>query len=132
MSFASVDFIIFFIVVLVGVLIIQKFFSKRVKEVFLLLASYFFYGYWDWRFSFLLLFITISSYFTAKYKDKKGIYILGIIIPLIALGFFKYFNFFLESISSIIGHDLGVLNIILPVGISFYTFQALSLLRDLL
>ena len=130
MSFASIDFLIFFIVVILGTLIIQKFFSKRVKEVFLLLASYFFYGYWDWRFCFLLLFVTISSYFTAKHKDKKGIYIIGIVIPLIVLGFFKYFNFFLGSVSSIIGHDLGLLNIILPVGISFYTFQALSYVID--
>ncbi len=130
MSFASIDFLIFFIVVILGTLIIQKFFSKRVKEIFLLLASYFFYGYWDWRFCFLLLFVTISSYFTAKHKDKKEIYILGIVIPLVVLGFFKYFNFFLDSVSSIIGHDLGILNIILPVGISFYTFQALSYVID--
>ncbi len=130
MSFASIDFIIFFIVVIVGTLIIQKFFSKRVKEVFLLIASYFFYGYWDWRFCFLLMFVTISSYFTAKYKDKKGIYVLGIVIPLVVLGFFKYFNFFLTSFSNIVGHNLGVLNIILPVGISFYTFQALSYVID--
>ncbi len=130
MSFASIDFIIFFIIVILGTYIIQKFFSKRVKEVFLLLASYFFYGYWDWRFCFLLLFVTISSYFTAKYKDKKGVYVIGIVVPLVVLGFFKYFNFFLGSISGIIGHDLGVLNIILPVGISFYTFQALSYVID--
>ena len=122
MSFASIDFLIFFIVVILGTLIIQKFFSKRVKEVFLLLASYFFYGYWDWRFCFLLLFVTVISYWTAKKQDKKIMYITGIVIPLVVLGFFKYFNFFLDSVSGIIGHNLGVLNIILPVGISFYTF----------
>ncbi len=130
MSFASIDFIIFFIVIILGILIIQKFFSNRVKEIFLLLASYFFYGYWDWRFCFLLLFVTVSSYFTAKYKDKKCFYIIGIIIPLVVLGFFKYFNFFLDNVSIIIGHNLGTLNIILPIGISFYTFQALSYVID--
>ena len=76
MSFASIDFIIFFIVVILGTFIIQRYFSKRVKEYFLLIASYFFYGYWDWRFCFLLLFVTIISYWTAKKKDKKIIYIL--------------------------------------------------------
>ncbi len=130
MSFASIDFIIFFAVVIIGTLIIQKFFSKRVKECFLLIASYFFYGYWDWRFCFLLLFVTVISYWTAKKQDKKIMYITGIVIPLVVLGFFKYFNFFLDSVSGIIGHNLGVLNIILPVGISFYTFQALSYVID--
>lgn len=130
MSFASIDFIIFFAIVIIGTIIIQKFASKRVKEIFLLIASYFFYGYWDWRFCFLLLFVTVISYWTAKKKDKKIMYITGIVIPLVVLGFFKYFNFFLDSVSGIIGHDLGVLNIILPVGISFYTFQALSYVID--
>ena len=130
MSFASIDFIIFFVIVIIGTIIIQKFFSKRVKEYFLLISSYFFYGYWDWRFCFLLLFVTVISYWTAKNKDKKVMYIIGIVIPLVVLGFFKYFNFFLDSVSGIIGHKLGVLNIILPVGISFYTFQALSYVID--
>lgn len=75
MSFASIDFLIFFAVVLGGTAIIERHFPQRVKECFLLLASYFFYGYWDWRFCFLLLFVTISSYFTAKYAQYIYIYI---------------------------------------------------------
>lgn len=130
MSFASVDFLAYFAVVLIGTTLIEGFFSGRVKECFLLLASYYFYGYWDWRFCFLLFFVTLSSYFTAKYAQYIYIYITGIIIPLAVLGFFKYFNFFLGSASAIIGKDLGALRIILPVGISFYTFQALSYVID--
>ena len=130
MSFASIDFIVFFIIVLGGTAFIERRFQARTKEIFLLLASYFFYGYWDWRFCFLLLFVTAASYMTAKYTRNRLIYITGIVIPLIVLGFFKYFNFFLSSVSGILGKDIGSLRIILPVGISFYTFQALSYVID--
>lgn len=130
MSFASFEFVIFFFCIIVGTLFIQNRFSDRVKEIFLLIASYFFYGYWDWRFCFLLLFVTISSYFTARNVQKKLFYILGILIPLIVLGFFKYFDFFLSSVSVIIGNNWQLLRIVLPVGISFYTFQALSYVID--
>ncbi|MBQ6268248.1 MAG: MBOAT family protein [Clostridia bacterium] len=130
MSFASIDFLIFFAVVLSGTVIIDKLFPQRVKEFFLLAASYFFYGYWDWRFCFLLLFVTVSSYFTAKYSHLKPVFITGVVVPLAVLGFFKYFNFFLGSAAAIVGKELGALRIILPVGISFYTFQALSYVID--
>lgn len=130
MSFASVSFIVFFVCVLTGTAFIERHFSGRVKECFLLAASYFFYGYWDWRFCFLLLFVTASSYFTAKFAQNRLAYVIGIVIPLVVLGFFKYFNFFLSSASALIGRDIGSLKIILPVGISFYTFQALSYVID--
>ncbi len=129
MSFASVEFLLFFLFVLIGATAIGHF-SHRYVEVFLLVASYFFYGYWDWRFCFLLLFITVSSYFTARYSENKAMYVIGIVLPLTVLGFFKYFNFFLESFASLIGRELGTLQIILPVGVSFYTFQALSYVID--
>lgn len=130
MSFASVDFIVFFTCVLGGTALIERRFSPPVKEGFLLLASYFFYGYWDWRFCFLLLFVTAVSYFTAKSAKNKAAFIIGVAVPLVVLGFFKYFNFFLSSAAAVMGKDIGVLRIILPVGISFYTFQALSYVID--
>ena len=130
MSFASVEFFIFFVVVLSGTAIIERHLSHRVKECFLLLASYFFYGYWDWRFCFLLLFVTTVSYFSARYSYRKFVYITGVVVPLVVLGVFKYFDFFLTSLSSIAGKDMGALRLILPVGISFYTFQALSYVID--
>lgn len=130
MIFCSIDFVIFFIVVLGTTIIIERKLSPKWKELFFLAASYFFYGYWDWRFCFLLLFVTLISYFTAKKIHNKWMFILGVVVPLVVLGVFKYFNFFLSSAATIIGHDLGALKIILPVGISFYTFQALSYVID--
>ena len=130
MSFASIGFFVFFAVVLVTTWLLEKLGKIRAKEVFLLLVSYFFYGYWDWRFCFLLLFVTITAFFTAKATGNRLILSIGIIVPLLVLGFFKYFNFFLSSFSAMIGEELGTLAIILPVGISFYTFQALSYVID--
>lgn len=130
MSFATIDFLIFFAVVLGGTAILERRAPKRFKELFLLIASYFFYGYWDWRFCFLLLFVTVISYFTARYSKYKALFAVGVITPLAVLGVFKYFDFFLSSFSAVIGRDIGALRIILPVGISFYTFQALSYVID--
>ena len=130
MSFASPVFIAFFAVVLAGASLLQRRRSSRPRQVFLLLASYFFYGWWDWRFCFLLLFVTAASYLTAMAKDNKTAYTAGIVVPLAVLGFFKYFNFFLSSAAALLGRPLGTLRIILPVGISFYTFQALSYVID--
>lgn len=130
MTFATVDFIIFYSIVLGSTAIIERRLSSKWKEAFLLAASYFFYGYWDWRFCFLLLFVTIVSYVTAKAQNDKRALVIGIAVPLIVLGIFKYFNFFLSSAAAIIGRDIGALKIILPVGISFYTFQALSYVID--
>ena len=130
MSFASLDFIVFFLVVLVAVAFLQRCKTPFYKELFLLAASYFFYGYWDWRFSFLLLFVTVCAYVTALFVQKKAAFVAGVTIPLVVLGIFKYFNFFLDSFSAMIGKELGTLAIILPVGISFYTFQALSYVID--
>ena len=125
MVFTSPVFIVFFIIVLLGTLIIQKFSHEQTKQIFLLIASYFFYGWWDWRFCFLLLFVTVASYLTALCSKNKLAYFTGVIVPLIVLGIFKYFNFFLEALGV-----TSTLKIILPVGISFYTFQALSYVID--
>lgn len=128
MIFTSLAFMVFFVVVLAGVSLIQKFqYSDRAKHYFLLFASFFFYGWWDWRFCFLLLFVILSSYVSALYCWKKPVFILGVSVPLIVLGVFKYFNFFMDSLSL---HAFSSLQIILPVGISFYTFQALSYVID--
>ena len=130
MSFASISFLVFFVVVLTVTTVIERLFSNRVKECFLLVASFFFYGWWDWRFCFLLLFVTVSSYITARYSYRRVFYIIGIVVPIIVLSFFKFFNFYVNSFSYIIGKDIGALGIILLVGISFYTFQALSYVID--
>ncbi len=106
-------------------------------------ASYFFYGCWDWRFLGLILFITLVSYAVGhmakvrppESRDRKLALALGIVASLLVLGVFKYFNFFADSFedfASLIGLTAGsvTLDIILPVGISFYTFQAISYMVD--
>jgi alginate O-acetyltransferase complex protein AlgI len=111
-------------------------FSKqKLRHVILLIASYIFYSWWDWRFCFLMIILTIVSFFSAiqidKHPENKLFIFVGVIIPLTILGIFKYFNFFISSFVEIFGiRYVNSLNIILPVGISFYTFQSLSYTID--
>ena len=107
------------------------------QNVLLLVASYVFYCSWDWRFAFLITFTSASSFFTALLIEKgqagsrKFWAALNIIINLCILGFFKYAGFFVDSFKALAGLfgwtiTGPAIQIILPVGISFYTFQALS------
>lgn len=112
--------------------------SSRKQNILLLCASYFFYGWWDWRFLSLIFFSSLIDYYvgiglskTTVPNKRKLLLLTSIIVNLGFLGFFKYFNFFAESFSeafTLLGSsiELSRLNIILPVGISFYTFQSLS------
>ena len=115
----------------------------RGQNIFLLVASYVFYGYWDWRFNFLLLTSTVVNFWVGQrihasndQKQKKFLLFISVAVSLGILGFFKYFNFFIDSAASLlatIGFEphLPVLRIILPVGISFYPFQTLSYSIDI-
>jgi alginate O-acetyltransferase complex protein AlgI len=115
----------------------------RQQNLFLLFASYFFYGYWDWRFTSLLLISTVVDFFVGRnvylssdHKKRKLLLIISIATNLGILGFFKYFNFFVDSAGIFLatfGLDphAPVLRIILPVGISFYTFQTMSYTIDI-
>jgi D-alanyl-lipoteichoic acid acyltransferase DltB (MBOAT superfamily) len=117
--------------------------NLRQQNILLLVSSYFFYACWDYRFLFLLVFSTLLDYFTgikiyeAKNKRSKKFWLwLSIGVNLGFLGAFKYYNFFAASFSdglSLLGikANLGTLNVILPVGISFYTFHGLSYVLDL-
>ncbi len=117
--------------------------NHKIQNALLLVSSYFFYACWDWRFLFLLMFSTLLDFFTAlKMQDasskkiKKFWFWLSIIINLGFLGVFKYYNFFTENFAEMISH-LGLkvnpwtLSVILPVGISFYTFHGLSYVIDI-
>jgi len=138
MLFNSIVFLTFLLVVFP----IYHFLSKKYQNAFLLVVSYVFYGYWDWRFCSLLLISTIVDFFVAKKMDnitdqrkRKLLLSISIITNLGILGFFKYFNFFVDSFVdsfSYFGANLDFLhiNIILPIGISFYTFQTLSYTFD--
>jgi len=110
----------------------------KVQNGLLLAASYLFYGWWDWRFLSLIVFSSFIDYIigiqlskTAVRRDRRLLLVVSICMNLGFLGFFKYFNFFAESFAdafTLMGKSIAPtrLNIILPVGISFYTFQTLS------
>ena len=142
MLFNSINFAIFLPIVF----ILYWFATKgnlRLQNILLLVSSYFFYACWDWQFMFLLIFSTLLDYFTgikiheAKNQRKKLFWLwLSIGINLGFLGVFKYYNFFAASFAdglSLLGlkANLGSLQVILPVGISFYTFHGLSYVLDL-
>ncbi len=114
----------------------------KIQNGLLLSSSYFFYACWDWRFVFLLMFSTFLDYFiglkifkSKQLKTKKIWFWVSIIINLGFLGVFKYFNFFSESFSALFSKvgftvDPITINVILPIGISFYTFHGLSYIID--
>ena len=142
MLFNSINFAIFLpIVFILYWFVANK--NLKLQNILLLLASYFFYACWDWRFLFLLVFSTSLDYFTGikifdtQIKRRKLFWLwLSIFINLGFLGIFKYYNFFAESFADglrLLGvnADLGSINVILPVGISFYTFHGLSYVLDL-
>lgn len=142
MSFNSFEFLIFLPVVFVLYWFV---FNKNLKTQngLLLLASYIFYGWWDWRFLFLLIFSTALDFYTglriadAKTERIKKIWLYSsITINLGFLGFFKYYNFFIENwvlAFKSIGYTMNpwTLSIVLPIGISFYTFHGLSYVIDI-
>ncbi len=116
--------------------------TNRGKVLFLVLVSYLFYSYWDWRFSILILFSTLVDFVIARklestqqVKSRKWLLGVSLFVNLGVLAFFKYFNFFIDSFKNLI-EQLGFeyspwyLNVLLPVGISFYTFQTLSYTID--
>lgn len=135
MLFNSLEFAIF---LPIAFLLYWFVFNRKVRwqNLFVVVASYIFYGWWDWRFLFLIAFTSFCSWGSGllihKYRETptaKLCHVLNIVLNLAILGVFKYYNFFVSSFSKLfsLGHADGLLlHIILPVGISFYTFQALS------
>lgn len=141
MLFNSLEFFIFLPIVFALYWAIG---NNRIKQQNLLIAvaSYIFYGWWDWRFLFLILFSSLVDYTIGlklcsedKSDKRKFLLWISICVNLGFLGFFKYYNFFIDSLVdsfTFFGGQLSIntLNIILPVGISFYTFQTLSYTID--
>lgn len=142
MLFNSINFAIFLPIVFVLYWYVTKG-NLKSQNILLLISSYFFYACWDWRFLFLLVFSTLLDYYTGiKMSDaknetnKKFWFWLSIFVNLGFLGVFKYYNFFVESFANVIsGFGLKVnpasLDVILPIGISFYTFHGLSYVIDI-
>lgn len=141
MLFNSLDFALFLPIVFILYWFV---FCRNLKmqNLLIVVASYVFYGWWDWRFLSLIFFSTLIDYFIGRallYQDKthyrKLLLWTSILVNLGFLGFFKYYNFFIDNFIlafSLLGKpiQLNSLNIILPVGISFYTFQTLSYTID--
>jgi len=141
MLFNSLDFAIFLpIVFFLYWFVAQK--NLKLQNALIVLASYVFYGWWDWRFLSLIIFSTVIDYLVGqklrseeKQSKRKVLLWTSILVNLGFLGFFKYYNFFIENFVdafSLFGIHINAnsLNIILPVGISFYTFQTLSYTID--
>lgn len=143
MIFNSVEFFIFLVI---SYLLYWKVFQKHLKaqNLFLLIISYIFYGWWDYRFLSLIFLSTVVDYFvgqqiyaqTQQHKRKQWLWV-SVVFNIGLLGFFKYFNFFVDSwvdMAALMGYHIKstwTLRIILPVGISFYTFQTMSYAFDI-
>lgn len=141
MLFNSLDFAVFFPIVFFLYWIIAK--HLKLRNIFILVASYVFYGWWDWRFLFLIAISTLVDFYVGKLlynteakSKRKQLLFISLFVNLGFLIYFKYTNFFIETFVDsfrLFGQELEVstLNIILPVGISFYTFQTLSYTIDI-
>ena len=135
MTFDSREFLIFFAVVFAAWMLI-RYLNRPVRNGFLLVASYFFYGFWSPPFVLLLMTSTVVDFFLgraiAASDDKarrKQLVGVSVIVNLGILGFFKYFDFFIDSALMVLPEGsfaAPALEVILPVGISFYTFQSMS------
>ncbi|PZX55511.1 hypothetical protein LV84_02650 [Algoriphagus ratkowskyi] len=142
MLFNSLDFAVFLPIVFVLYwFVLGK--NLKAQNILIVASSYLFYGWWDWRFLALIAFSTLVDYFVgiqlynAKASShRKLLLILSLLINIGLLGFFKYYNFFLDNFVDafiVLGMPIkdNTLNIILPVGISFYTFQTMSYSIDI-
>jgi len=136
-SFVSRDFALLLLVVLALLVMVRP---VRWRKAIVLGASCVFYGYWDWRFLAMIIFVTVLDYAIALRmadspdpRRRKALLVLSLVVNLGLLAVFKYFNFFIGSLGLLLaplGWQLATLQIILPVGISFYTFETLSYVID--
>jgi D-alanyl-lipoteichoic acid acyltransferase DltB (MBOAT superfamily) len=140
MLFTTVTFVLFYILVAATYFALAP--RYKAQNLVLLLASYVFYGFWDWRFCGLLLASTTVNFVSALIIDstdhekrRKLAATFAIVVSLGILGFFKYFNFFADQLAAVLqmfglGGSHATLKIVLPVGMSFYTFKEISYIID--
>ena len=141
MLFNSIEFLFFLPIVFLLYWFVFK--NRQWQNLLIVVASYVFYGWWDWRFLFLIALTSFCSYasgvlmerYEGRRRQQRYVSAANIVLNLLILGLFKYFNFFVESLNGLflamgLHLDWVTLNIVLPVGISFYTFQALSYTID--
>ena len=140
MLFPTMAFGLFFLVVFTVAWSLER--ENWRRKAFLVLASWVFYGWWDWRFVGLLIASATMNWAVAELIDKsesrgarRGWLTLGVVLNLGVLGVFKYYGFFMEQLAAALDllhlhRDLPLLQIVLPIGISFFTFQGVSYLID--
>jgi alginate O-acetyltransferase complex protein AlgI len=137
MRFTSLHFFAFFAVVILGLLVIRR---NETKLSWLLLAGAFFYGYFDWHFLALIGFTSLFDFWmgirigAAQGALRKRLLVIDITVNLGILFIFKYLNFFLDSAARVLepmGMQVATLNILLPIGISFFVFEAMSYCIDI-
>ncbi len=143
MLFNSIEFVLFFPIVLIFYWGVFNRKPVKVRNIFLLLASYLFYGWWDYRFLGLIALSTLVDFYCGKFifqaKSKQvrlSFFLTSLFVNLGVLFFFKYYGFFARELTALFNNwgyqvHTSTLNIILPVGISFYTFQTLSYTIDI-
>ena len=140
MLFPTMIFGLFFLVVYASTWSLNR--ENERRKQFLLLASWVFYAWWDWRFVGLLIASALLNWFVAKrigesedHNTRHRLVAVGVVINLIILGFFKYYGFFVEQFGEMLKlagweRDLPLMHVILPIGISFFTFQGMSYVID--
>ena len=142
MLFNSYEFLVFLPIVFLLYWFVFR--GRQWQNLLIVVASYFFYGWWDWRFLFLIALTSLCSYgsgllmehYEGQRRKQKWVSASNIVLNLGILGVFKYYNFFIENLDVLFRAfgwhlDWVTMNIVLPVGISFYTFQALSYTIDI-
>src|SRR5688572_25166056 len=139
MLFPTLTFGLFFLAVFAAVWSVR---SNEWRKLLLLVASWVFFGAWDWRFVPLLILSALMNWViaclvarSASALTRRRLVIAGVALNLAILGFFKYFDFFADQALSLMAlagmrQDPGLLQVILPVGVSFFTFQGISYLVD--
>jgi len=140
MLFPTLDFLLFFMVVAVLLVLLDRHFVQ--KKAMLVAASYFFYAQWDWRFCFLLAGSTAISYVAGLLiggsgdpHRRRAVLTIGVALHLVILGIFKYLDFLVSSANQLahllgLQHELPFFEVLLPVGISFFTFHGISYITD--
>lgn len=134
MIFSSYVFVFCFLpIVFCGYFLLSKLKSNVYQQLFLIISSLFFYGYFNPLYLIIIIASIIVNYLLAimivkENRLKKTYFIVGVLFNILLLGFFKYFDFFISTVNSILASNLRLLHILLPLGISFFTFQQLSFL----
>ncbi len=140
MLFNSYIFIALLSVFLSGYFLLNKFRKYTLSKVWLVLCSLFYYGYWNYKYLFIVVFSIVFNYFAGKFiiklnkRDKKkfskALCVFSVLLNIGVLFYYKYFDFIKDTANKILSTDLTLKNLELPLGISFFTFQQVSYILD--